>query len=101
MLKLLPALQAPNGIPARVLIFGFVRVFVILSLETVSHTHVSSERVCDDSVSSLPGARAENMIQLREMTQNSAVRSFKPGSFCVHAVSLCEQTLLKASRFEL
>lgn len=68
--------------------FGCISMFLIFSLETVSHTHGASVwsvilSPAIASVSLLPGGGAGSMTQLREMIQNVVVKwRFKRVSVC-------------------
>ena len=78
ILRLLPALQIPDGIPAYMHISGASEC---LSSSPWKRFLTPTLQVCDLRfcllllfMSSLPGGRAVNMIQLREMIQSMAVK---------------------------
>lgn len=78
ILRLLPALQIPDGIPAYMHIWGASEC---LSSSPWKRFLTPTLQVCDLRfcllllfMSSLPGGRAANMIQLREMIQSMAVK---------------------------
>lgn len=85
----LASLPSTQWNPGSCAYFGFIRVFVFFSRETVSHTHVASVQSAIIPCP-LPAARVENMIQLREMTENGAVRV----SFQKQSLFTCADALL-------
>lgn len=67
--------------------FGCISMFLIFSLETVSHTHGASVwsvilSPAIASVSLLPGGRAGSMTQLREMIQMWLLSDVSKESLC-------------------